>query len=1197
MEPRAAEGWGRALALGPFDLAAPLGAGGMGVVWKGAHRQQGVPVAVKVISQSWSEEEGAQEAFQREVRAIASLAHPGIVAVHDVGQVSEAAAAAAGGRLIAQSPYLAMELLPRGNLERLQPAMDWPLLRQIALDLLDALGHAHAHGVVHCDVKPQNVLLADGTGGKVAIKVTDFGVAHAFASAAEEGEALGPVSAGTPAYMPPEQLAGRWREYGPWTDLYAVGCMLWEMATGLLPFLSGDLGELVRLHLYEAPPPFIARFPAPAGLEGWLRRLLAKGPGERFERCADAAWALRGLERGVHEVITWGQVEGRLGGAAPADPEQATALVPARRFTTVDVGSATTMASDKVPAVEALRARGAGKVAARERPPWPVEWRRPGGDAPVNMLVGTGLGLFGLRSIPLVDREEERDLLWNALASVHAHGEARALIVRGPSGVGKSRLIEWIAVRAHELGAAEVLKAVHGPMGGPADGIERMLARHLRCVGLGGEELREHLREVAERLAPEADGEALRELVATIAALVRPEEGAVAGWPRVRFADDRERRAALADVLGRLGSRRPLLVWLDDVMWGADALGLCRHVFAGGGRRLPALFVLTVRDDQLAERPFASRLLRELGELPAAIDTITIGELPAADHHTLVERLLGLRGELVDAIAARTMGNPMFAVELVGDWVERGLLTPSRAGFTLREGAAVELPDDVHDLWRRRIERLLATSLAAIAGAPAALEVAAILGQEVDRGEWEATVAAAGAGGAARAVLGVLLEERLAIATATGFHFVHGMLRESLERRAREGGRAAGLHRLAAATLEARYGARSLVHAERIGQHRVAAGDLAAAVDPLLDACYRLQIGGGYERAEKLLGQVESIVHRLSLGEGDPRRLRARMQRVWLRWMRSDGGGKAELAREVADIEGLARQAGALALLGEALRFRGLEARFGGDLDASLGPLAESLRVCRAAGDVEEVARSELGFAVSLRALGRLDEAEGHLGAAVAIAEAEGLDVILPRCFGNLAEIALQRRRWADARHWFERAVAASEAVGDRKALAFNLGGLGDLALSQDHLEGAQGLYRRAEGLFSALGSRYVHGVRLNQAVVHLLRGRGPAARSLFVDHLAGQGGRDRLLEAQAHLGLAALAGEAGDLDGDDGLEAHLRAAAARLAGVRESRRALVLLAGRVENLAEGAGRSETAARTRALALALEAGLDRDGGE
>ncbi|MBA3547786.1 MAG: serine/threonine protein kinase, partial [Nannocystis sp.] len=277
-------------ALGPFVLERPIGSGGMGEVWRAVHRVEQVPVAIKVIGQHWARQPSYRRAFAREVRAVAGLLHPGIVAVFDQGIVGEAAARASGHALAADSPYLVMEYLPRGSLEGLLGALDWPLVQVLTRGILGALAHAHARGVVHCDLKPGNVLLSGIT--EVAIKLTDFGVAHALVSVEEPGESGGdPQSGGTPAYMAPEQLLGRWRDYGPWTDLYALGCMLWELCCGLPPFAAPDLIRLAGLHLHEPPGLFRPLFAVPPRLEDWLRGLLAKRTTARPGCAADAAWA------------------------------------------------------------------------------------------------------------------------------------------------------------------------------------------------------------------------------------------------------------------------------------------------------------------------------------------------------------------------------------------------------------------------------------------------------------------------------------------------------------------------------------------------------------------------------------------------------------------------------------------------------------------------------------------------------------------------------------------------------------------------------------------------------------------------------------------------------------------------------------------------------------------------------------------
>ncbi|HEY8378693.1 MAG TPA: AAA family ATPase, partial [Nannocystis sp.] len=798
---------------------------------------------------------------------------------------------------------------------------------------------------------------------------------------------------------------------------------------------------------------------------------------------------------------------------------------------------------------------------------FPPSWRLPHDAAGFRPLLGAGLGLVRVRELPLVGREDERDRLWEALGRVHAEGRPRLVLVRGPSGVGKSRLVEWTAARAHELGAAEVLRAAHGPFGGPAEGLSRMLAAHLRCVGLPGDEV------FARCLAAidpsgRGGGQARLEAAALTDLLCPGDVGA--GRPRVRLQDARERHHVLAAQLSRIAAACPLFVWIDDAQWGAPALEFVRHCLQPG-RGPRALFVATIRDDLLAERPVEAALVAALAELPIC-ETLSIAPLPEDQHRELIEELLGIERGLVDAIVARTAGNPLFTVELVGDWIARGLLRPGRGGFTLRAEAAVDLPDDLHALWRRRIEGLLERRFAepTRAAARAALELAAAIGQEIDAAAWARACALAGIEAPAELGL-VLVRERLAVATATGFAFVHGMLRESLERMAAEAGRAAGHHRVCAALLR-ELGANRAGAPWEIARHLIAAGELAAALGPLLQASYELQLAGEYRAAAGALDQHVAVADRLGLPPHDRERLRGRMQRAWLSWMR--GGAEAGTAggrgsgpddrgaAEVEAIAALARAHGHDEVLGEALRWRGLVARFDRRFAESLAALAEAAACFERAGDGEGQARTALAQAVTLRALGRTDEAEARLRTAEALARARGLAVLLPRILGNLAEIALQRRDWPEAQVRFARAIEAAEQVGDRKALALTAGGAGDLAFVRDDFAAAEAHYRRAEALLAALGSRYLGGIRLHLAALDALRGQASAAAALQ----AATTGDDPLQAALGHLALAATSQERA------ALAEHLRGAAEQLARAGEVRPVLARLSERVRENAHHCG-------------------------
>ena len=1112
---RSVQGPSVGVRVGAFVLERRVGVGGMGEVWKARHEEHGEPVAVKIISEQWSQEEIHQQGFAREVRAVAGLLHPHIIEVYDHG----ALLTASGVR-----PYLVMEYMPRQSLDgrNVLEAMTWPLARAILLQICDALSHAHARGIVHRDLKPGNVLL--GGEARVVVKIGDFGVAHALSGHVGVGEdedvtaeiaGARSAGAGTPAYMPPEQLRGHWRDFGPWTDLYALGCLGWELLTGQTPFHADSVVKLASLHIYEEVPRLQPRFAVPAEVERWLRRLLRKQPYERFLSAADAAWALReivGEPSSLPHEIAWEEVSMRgdkeaRSSASFISSEKTLTMYPAKIEEVVSADAETVQAAEFEPnsspeevsfvapqalatgssafhglSAEALRSTSPIPVL---RPPWPRDWRAQGPEAARfgrGMMQGSGLGLYGLREIPLVGRLKERDAMWSALSRAHLGG-AQVLLVRGPSGVGKSRLAEWLAVRAQETGCALALRAIHSPMLSPADGLLRMIANHARCVGLSRRECKERVLNVLRYSAPSEPEEVLEQEAEALAALI---SNAEESGQRVS-PDARQKWSIILNYLSFLSSRRALVVWVDDAQWGAESLRFLRHLLATSERQMEILFVLTVRDDVLAERETEARLLTQLTS-HRQVEVLDVEALSVAEHEVLIRTLLGLDHELVHRIAQRTLGNPLFAVQLIGDWVERGLLLPGVHGYALCEDARAELPDDLHHLWKQRVGRLLAEHFSGerARAARAALELAALLGQEVDSYEWEALCVLAQLA-VPTELVDLLISQRLARQTATGWALVHGMLRESIERVAQEAGRLGKLHELCVEMLLTLYGEHAMGHAERVAVHLIAANRREEALSPLIDAAYHEQVSGQYERAGEILSKYEGLVSSLGFTRESVHASRARIQRVWLAW--SQHGYSTALEEEVRGIEAIAARYDWQDVLGECWRWRGLVARFSRGLEESLAHL-ERARTCYAhVEDREGVARSLLSMAVALRGLQRLDEAQEALVQAVELASQSDFFVLLPRCFGNLAEVALQKGEYDRALERFERARHVAEDVGDRKAMAFAIGGQGELALIRGDLQIARSLWSRAEAMFDAVGSSYADVARAQLAALDLLDG------------------------------------------------------------------------------------------------------------
>lgn len=272
----------------PFELLEKIGEGGMGVVYRARYVKNGREVAVKILPGEVGENATTAARFKREMEVLKTLKHPHIV--HCFGGVCDD-----------DKQFYAMELVEGGSLDavlRRRKKLPWELAVNYGLQACSALAYAHSHDFVHRDVKPGNFLLTDSG----QIKLSDFGLA--MVSSATRLTNVG-KTVGSFHYMAPEQIRGKPAISGQ-TDLYALGCVLFELIAGRPPFEGDNAAELLHQHL-KSPPPRVSAYAldCPSALEDIINRLLEKEPEQRPASADDLAAALR-------EVSPTKLVEGRI---------------------------------------------------------------------------------------------------------------------------------------------------------------------------------------------------------------------------------------------------------------------------------------------------------------------------------------------------------------------------------------------------------------------------------------------------------------------------------------------------------------------------------------------------------------------------------------------------------------------------------------------------------------------------------------------------------------------------------------------------------------------------------------------------------------------------------------------------------------------------------------------------------------------
>lgn len=474
----------------------------------------------------------------------------------------------------------------------------------------------------------------------------------------------------------------------------------------------------------------------------------------------------------------------------------------------------------------------------------PADWR--GGDA--ELPYDPSPAIVGLRVPPFVGRPAERDILWTALLESRHRG-TRFVVVEGETGMGKTRTAEWLTQRAEELGIATILSATHGSVRTPLDGISGMLARHFRTTSLDRDATAERIATILGHHRAGDDTLAVDAVsLAEIALPPGPRETS-------RVLTTTETSRVVGRFVHRLTEIRPVILLLDDLHWGLDALTLVQSLLD----LHPDAPVLVLATYRTTDQPPLSEALGALAQHPA-LRTVSIGPLDPSSVDALIRQILPADQHLIDRLAGECGGSPAVVIETIADLTDRGQLLRTPAGWTLREDTQ-PTRNTLTNLWRRRAEFAIGSD----ADAWRALEVAAILGLKFDGVQWREVCTN----------LDIPLTNELAERLVRyrivrldvpedrevdAYSFAHDVLRQSIVQRAEGGRRRERMEAACARVLERHFGRSSNPDVlRRIAAHYEAAGEADRAATFFRRAARHHRERGEGELAYRSLRSAERL--------------------------------------------------------------------------------------------------------------------------------------------------------------------------------------------------------------------------------------------------------------------------------------------------------------------------------------------------
>ncbi|MBV9948663.1 MAG: AAA family ATPase [Myxococcales bacterium] len=701
----------------------------MGVVYLCRDSVTGDRVALKRLRAPDKGEARPEESwwFHQEARAVALLAHAAIVRARDFGQLADG------------TPFFVMDVLPGRSVHEWMHTtrLPWRVIWAMVDQVLAALGHAHARGVIHGDLKPSNVMLDLASNGRgPRAYVLDLGLAwlreyrhDSRLDGARAPEVAVHSGAGTVGWVAPEQIRRQAALVGPATDLYALGCVMYRVLSGHEVF-EGNAQDVLRAHKRSAVP--MPKLPedVPEGAGRFVVRLLEKKPWDRFEFAADARRAWRALK-----------------------PPDAATL------------------EDLVQSASSSRA------------------------APAAYARSLAPGILSLRAPMLVARHDERRELRTAVDQVAAGRPRQELIALiGAAGVGKSRLAEWICAEVHEQGTMLPLRARYGRMATPLDGITGAINAHFGLEGADRVTVEEVL--MARWEVEKGDDDALTWVAATAEWLRPAPPGAVAplGPSGKRFVLDRPelRFVVIRRVLEYLSRDRPVLLWLDDLHYASPNTFEVITRLRLDAADLPLLILATARSETLATDLDAA-LRMEAMRAAWGGKVLEIKALATDDTETLLRSALPLDEPAVKRAVEQSRGNPLFALQLLYAWAGGGYLTLEGGRYRVPERALHGRAITTAELWDERV-RAIPTELRLSAYAAAAL------GDDV-RGDVLRMLCASLGMDARDALVALTRAQILLAVGNDQFRWPHALLQEHLLERLNERSDAPAIYRLAAHAL------------------------------------------------------------------------------------------------------------------------------------------------------------------------------------------------------------------------------------------------------------------------------------------------------------------------------------------------------------------------------------------------------------